>query len=134
MNNINLIGRIATDLELKNSKDVTYIKFNLAVPRPMKKDTTDFIPCIAFGKTAELIDKYVKKGERLGVNGQLISNQYESKGEKKTTYEVNIGSVDLIEPRKKEEGMSKEEKEKVKGTLLEPKHDLSNDIDDDFPF
>lgn len=134
MNNINLIGRVSTELELKNSKDVTYIKFNLAVQRPMKKDTTDFIPCIAFGKTAELIDKYVKKGERLGVNGQLISNQYESKGEKKSTYEVNIGSIDLIEPIKKEEGMSKEEKEKVKGTLLEPKHDLSNDIDDDFPF
>ena len=133
MNNINLIGRIATDLELKNSKEVTYIKFNLAVPRPMKKDTTDFIPCIAFGKVAELIDKYLKKGERLGVNGQLISNQYESKGEKKTAFEVNISNIDFLENKKKENEITEEEKEKVKGTLLEPKHDLTSE-NDDFPF
>ena len=133
MNNINLIGRIATDLELKNSKDVTYIKFNLAVPRPMKKDTTDFIPCIAFGKVAELIDKYVKKGERLGVNGQLISNQYESKGEKRTAFEVNISNIDFLENKKKENEITEEEKEKIKGTILEPKHDLTSE-NDDFPF
>ena len=133
MNNINLIGRIATDLELKNSKDVTYIKFNLAVPRPMKKDTTDFIPCIAFGKVAELIDKYVKKGERLGVNGQLVSNQYESKGEKRTAFEVNISNIDFLENKKKENEITEEEKEKIKGTILEPKHDLTSE-NDDFPF
>lgn len=133
MNNINLIGRVATELELKVSKDTIYIKFNLAVPRLMKKDTADFIPCIAFGKVAELIDKYVKKGERLGVNGQLISNQYESKGEKRTAFEVNISNIDFLENKKKENEMTEEEKEKVKGTILEPKHDLTSE-NDDFPF
>ena len=133
MNNINLIGRVATELELKVSKDTIYIKFNLAVPRLMKKDTTDFIPCIAFGKIAELIDKYVKKGERLGVNGQLVSNQYESKGEKRTAFEVNISNIDFLENKKKENEITEEEKEKIKGTILEPKHDLTSE-NDEFPF
>ena len=131
MNNINLIGRIATELELKNSKDVTYIKFNLAVPRPMKKDTTDFIPCVIFGKRAESITHYIKKGDRIAVNGQLITSQFEVKGEKKTSFEVLIANVDFLEyKKKKDEKMTEEEREKVKGTLLEP----TDYKDDDFPF
>ena len=88
MNSINMIGRISTDLQLKESKGKTYIKFNLAVPRKLKKDMTDFIPCVAFGKTAELIDKYLNKGNRIAVNGQLLTNQYEYKGEKRNGFEV----------------------------------------------
>lgn len=135
MNSINLIGRIATELELKNSKDVTYIKFNLAVPRQLKKDVTDFIPCVAFGKLAELIDNFLKKGDRIAVNGQLLTSHYEVSGEKKTAFEVNVANVDFLENRKKSKEMTEEEREKVKGTLLEPKHDLSNsEVDDEFPF
>lgn len=127
MNNINLVGRVATDLQLKESKGRTYIKFNLAVPRRGKKETTDFIPCIAFEKTAELIDKYLKKGDMLSVIGQLITNQYERNGEKRTSYDVSIDHIGFIGGRKSED--------KTQGTLLDPGYNKNTQYDDDdFPF
>jgi len=128
MNSINMIGRISTDLQLKESKGKTYIKFNLAVPRKLKKDMTDFIPCVAFGKTAELIDKYLNKGNRIAVNGQLLTNQYEYKGEKRNGFEVLVESLDFIEGSKKSE-------DKAQGTLLDPNYNKNTQYDDDdFPF
>ena len=128
MNNINIIGRIATDLQLKNGNGKTYIKFNLAVPRQGKKEITDFIPCIAFGKTSELIDQYLHKGNKIAINGQLITNQYEYKGEKRTSYDILINNIDFIETNKKED-------EKIQGTLLDPGYNKNTQYDDDdFPF
>jgi single-strand DNA-binding protein len=127
MNNINIIGNIATDLQLKESKGKTYIKFNLAVPRKMKRDVTDFIPCVSFGKTAELIKKYLSKGNRIAVNGQLITNQYEYRGEKRNGFEVLVENIDFI-------GSTKKSDDKVQGTLLDPNYNKSNYSEDDFPF
>lgn len=127
MNNINIIGRIATDLELKESKGKIYIKFNLAVPRENKKDITDFFPCVSFGKMAELIKKYLNKGNRIAINGQLISSQYEYKGEKRKSFEILIENIDFIESAKKTD-------DRVKGTLLDPNYNKSNYKEDDYPF
>lgn len=132
MNNINLIGRVATELELKISKEkeTIYLRFNLAVKRKNKKDITDFIPCVAFGKLAQTLKTYIRKGHKIGIEGELLTSRYKINGEERTAFDVNIDTVDFLEPKKKAEGMTEEEKEKVKGTLLEPKHNLI----DDYPF
>lgn len=127
MNNIILIGRVATNIELRISEKVTYTRFNLAVKRQGKKDTTDFIPCVAFGKRAETIQEYMKKGDKIGVQGQLLMSEYEVKGEKKKTFDVYINSMEFLEPKKKEEGGIDE---RIKGTLLEP----TQEKNDEFPF
>lgn len=127
MNNIVLIGRVATNIELRISEKTTYTRFNLAVKRQGKKDTADFIPCVAFGKRAETIKEYIKKGNKIAIQGQLLMSEYEVKGEKKKTFDVYVESMEFLEPKKKDE--SEEEKEKIKGTLLESPKD-----DDTFPF
>lgn len=74
MNKIELMGRLTADVELKKAtkKDGTeYARFSLAVPRKNVKDKTDFINCVAFGKLAEVISKYCKKGQRIIVCGSL---------------------------------------------------------------
>lgn len=126
MNNIILIGRVATNIELRISEKTTYTRFNLAVKRQGKKDTADFIPCVAFGKKAETIKEYIKKGNKIAIQGQLLMSEYEVKGEKKKTFDVYVESMEFLEPKKKEEGGTDE---RIKGTLLEPPKD-----DDAFPF
>lgn len=96
INTIILTGRLSKDPELKKGK-TTYCRFSLAVSRPLKKDETDFINCVAFGKTAELIGEYVRKGHKLGLQGSLQMNTYESNGEKRTSYDVVVGSIEFLE-------------------------------------
>ena len=85
MNKIELMGRLTTDVELKKSekKDGTnYIRFTLAVPRKAVKDKTDFINCVSFGKLAEVISKFCKKGQRIIVCGSLQVDTVEKDGNK----------------------------------------------------
>lgn len=89
MNNISLIGRLTKDAEVKYSQDnKMFARFSMAVRRDA--DNTDFIPCVAFGKTAETLNKYIHKGEQLGVEGRLQSGSY-----KKQTGET-VYSLDVI--------------------------------------
>lgn len=84
MNKLELIGRLTKDVEVKESKKGTkYANFTLAVQRKAENDKTDFIECIAFGNIAEVISKYVEKGNRILVEGTLNIDVYEDKEGKK---------------------------------------------------
>ena len=61
MNKVILMGRLVRDPEIRQAKDMSVAKFTLAVDR-IGKEGADFITCTAFKKTAEVIEKYVKKG------------------------------------------------------------------------
>lgn len=101
MNNINLIGRLTKDPELKYGQSgKAYAKFSLAVKRSYSKDDVDFINCVSFGKTAEIVAEHLKKGSKIAVEGSLQMNQYETNGEKRTTYEVLISQVHFLESKR----------------------------------
>ena len=83
MNSTQLLGRLTKDPELKyGASGTAYCKFTLAVNRAFKKDETDFISCTAFGKAAETIAEYVRKGDQFAVTGRIQVDVYESNGEK----------------------------------------------------
>ncbi len=104
MNNVNLVGRVTRDIELKYGQSGSaYTKFSLAVNR-MKKGECDFINCTAFGKTAELIAKYVNKGGQLAVSGSINVNKHEDKSY--TT--VNVFSITLIGGGEKKDATPKQ--------------------------
>ena len=72
MNNVQLVGRITKDIELKQTQGgKAYCNFTLAISREFNKEETDFINCIAWEKKAETIEKYVKKGHKFGVIGRI---------------------------------------------------------------
>ena len=90
-----LTGRLVREPELKHSASGTaYCRFTIAVNRAFDKEKTDFISCTAFGKTAELIAEYVKKGHQLGVQGRIQQDIYEKDG--KTEYKTGV-TVDKVE-------------------------------------
>ncbi|MDX8335319.1 MULTISPECIES: single-stranded DNA-binding protein [Cetobacterium] len=100
MNLVVLIGRLTRDPELKfGQSGKAYSRFSLAVDRPFSKGEADFINCVAFGKTAELIGEYLRKGRKVAVNGRLQMNRYEVNGEKRTTYDVLVESMEFVEGR-----------------------------------
>lgn len=99
MNNIALIGRLTADVELKQTQNgVSVCQFTLAVDRPMVKDTTDFIPCVAWRNTAEFISKYFKKGNRMALTGVLTTRKWQDKdGNNRVSYEVVVSNVEFCE-------------------------------------
>ena len=97
MNVISLMGRLTRDPEVKfGQSGKAYCRFSIEVNRPFSKDEADFINCVSFGKTAELIGEYFRKGQQIALVGRLQMNQYESNGEKRTSYDVVVDTFDFI--------------------------------------
>lgn len=81
MNTINLVGRLGQDPELKTSKSGTsFVKFSIATNDGFGDNKkTNWHNCTAFGKSAEIIAKYVKKGNEIAVSGSIDYNKHEDK-------------------------------------------------------
>lgn len=109
MNNVNLIGRLTADPEIRtaNNKDKTQIaNFTLAIDRVGGEDA-DFIRCVAFGRAAEFVEDYFTKGQRVGVTGRIQTGSYENKdGQKIYTTDVIVEHLDFADS-KKDEGSSR---------------------------
>jgi len=104
MNQINLIGNLTADVELKHSQGGTaYVNFNIGVQRPYKDKQTgeyqsDFPRCKAFNKTAEVIAEHFSKGSKIGLTGTLQTGQYDDKDGKTTfTTDVMVNQVTFVE-------------------------------------
>ena len=136
-----LTGRLTKEPELKyGASGTAYCKFTLAVNRMKKDDPADFIFCSAFGKTAELIAEYVKKGHQLGVQGRLQQDTYEKDGEKISKTGVTVDKIEFLENNKTESTTSDPKKSnkvnpKPDLNLGEPKVEINFEDDTDpFPF
>ena len=135
-----LTGRLTKEPELKfGASGTAYCKFTLAVNRMKKDDPADFIFCSAFGKTAELIAEYVKKGHQLGVQGRLQQDTYEKDGEKISKTGVTVDKIEFLESNKTESTTSEPKKSnkvnpKPDLNLGEPKVEIEFEDDSEFPF
>ncbi len=103
MNRVVLIGRLTRDPEVRvsqNGKSVA--RFTLAVDRRFSKET-DFLNCVAFGKTAEFLEKYTKQGTKIAVEGRLETGSYEKDGVKHYTTTVVVENVEFAESKQTQE-------------------------------
>ena len=107
MNKIILIGRLVNDTELKTLNNGTnYVQGTIAVNRNYKNSEgnyeADFIDFSAFGLTAELINKYFVKGDRIGIIGRLQSRSYTNQqGQKIIVREVIVENIEFLQEKKK---------------------------------
>lgn len=109
------IGNICNDLELRyTSNDKAVLRFTLAIKRDFKNTNneyeSDFIQCVAFNKTAEYMSKYLKKGNKIAISGNIRTGSYEKEGNKVYTTEVYLDSVENLTPIEKEDKTKKESK------------------------
>lgn len=105
LNKVILIGRTTRDVDFRRTASGTPVAtFTLALDnRFVLKDgkpTTDFINCVAWNKTAETMDKYVKKGMMIAVEGRIQTRNYENKeGNKVYVTEVVCENMRMLESR-----------------------------------
>lgn len=104
MNVFNGIGRLTKDVDLRYSQAGTAVaRFSIAINRPFKNQNgeqeVDFINCIAFGKRAETIAQYVKKGHRIGITGSVQTGSYEKEGRTIYTTDINVSDFTFLESR-----------------------------------
>lgn len=110
MNHVTLIGRLTKDPEVRYTQSGTPVgTFTLAVDRRVAKDKpkeADFIPCVVWGKTAEVVGNWCKKGKQVGVEGRIQVRSYDAKdGTKRYVTEVVVNELELLG---KSEGSNKQ--------------------------
>ena len=133
MNNVTLIGRLTRDPEVRytSNTQMAVARFTIAVDRQFKRDgepTADFIPIVAFGKTAELCERFISKGRQVAVEGRIQTGSYTNKdGNKVYTTDVVANRVEFLEwgDRPQGQGMAARVDEAPAGFSA---------IDEDIPF
>ena len=109
MNKVIIIGRFTRDPEIKyttGENATATARFSLAVNRRFKNKEgnydADFINCVAFGKTAEFIEKYFTKGMAIGITGRIQTGSYTNKeGQKIYTTDVVVEETEFVESKNK---------------------------------
>ena len=96
INKIIITGNVVRDNDVKDATTTKVLKNTLAVKREFKKDETDFVNYVAFGKTAELLEKYTQKGSKLLICGRLQIGSYEKDGVKRQPADVIVENIEFI--------------------------------------
>ena len=109
MNKVILMGRLTRDPDVRYSQGegtISNARYTLAVDRNVSRNagsdqpTADFISCVAFGKTAEFVEKYLKKGTKIAIEGRIQTGSYTNKeGQKVYTTDVVVDRHEFCESR-----------------------------------
>ncbi len=104
LNKVILIGRLTSNVELRHTNEqVPYAYFTLAVNRggsASNRDKTDFISCVAFRSTAEVMARYLSKGSLISVEGRLEVYRSENAGEYQTRTNVVVNNLVFLESKR----------------------------------
>ncbi len=109
MNKVILMGRLTRDPEVRYSQGgeapLTIARYSLAVDRRQNRNnadgqTADFINCVAFGRSAEFAEKYLRKGTKIAITGRIQTGSYTNKdGVKVYTTEVVVEDQEFAESK-----------------------------------
>lgn len=106
MNYVCISGRLTKDPVVSMNREGTkkFARFVLAVRRNGKEDSADFVPCVAFEKTADLVEKTVHKGTPLLIEGRIQTDSFTDRdGKKQYSWNVAVLHLEYMEPKPKEE-------------------------------
>lgn len=132
MNEVVLVGRLSREPKVQESQTTNYVKFAVAVERPVKSGEpkqADFPQCIAFGKTADVIGRYGFKGQKVAISGRIQTSKYKKQnGDMVYDTTVVVNRVEFLEWADRQEQAQPEQ-------ALEPDvPEQFEDIDDGLPF
>nr|DAL64769.1 MAG TPA_asm: Single strand binding protein [Caudoviricetes sp.] len=104
MNKVILMGRLCADPEVRYAQNQTAVaRYRLAVDRRFKREgeqAADFIGCVAFGKTAEFAEKYLRQGTKIAITGLIQTGSYTNReGQKVYTTDVVVEEQEFAESK-----------------------------------
>ena len=135
MNIVTLTGRLTRDPEIRvgAQSQTSVAKFSIAINRGKNAKGedlgADYPNIVAFGKTAELIEKYFAKGKQIGITGRLRTDSYEKDGHRIYYTEVVADRIDFLD--KKETPEQNIQRETPEDDLP---YGFAKLTDDDIPF
>ena len=130
------IGRLTADPEIRWSQGenaVCIARYRLAVDRKFKREgeqTADFISCVAFGKNAEFVEKFLKKGMKIAVSGRIQTGSYDDKETGKKVYTTDI----VVEEHEFCESKGMQESTPAPKTDSDGFMSIPDGIDEELPF
>lgn len=137
-------GRLVRDPELRRTQNGTPVaSFTLAVNRTFGEHEADFLNCVAWNKTAEIVEQYCSKGNLVGVEGRLQSRSYQdNQGNNRTVVEIIADQVQFMQSKDSSVQTMAQASEKYYGrnrvaNSIYPDQMASSagfDIDDDIEF
>lgn len=139
MNKCVLMGRLTRDPEIRVNNDKTVARFSIAVDRRFKRDgdeqTADFINCVAFGKTAEFVEKYAHKGTKFVVEGRIQTGSYTNKdGVRVYTTDIVVEQLEFAESKSSADGNAAGNTANSNATPNTSFMDIPDDISEELPF
>ena len=107
LNQVVLVGRLTSDMEVKESEDgKKYWNMSIAIPRSFKNADgvydTDFVSIKTFDNIAQNTAEYCNKGDIVGVKGRIQTGSYEKDGEKKFSMDIIAEKVTFLSSRSNE--------------------------------
>lgn len=134
MNTVIFMGRLTADPDIRSTRDGKPVgAFSIAVDRRFRRDgdpEADFFRCTAFGKLAEFVEKYLKKGTKIVLRGTIQNNNYtDRQGVKRYDTQVIADSIEFAESKKSEEPARKEPEPDKDGFVY-----CENGLDEELPF
>lgn len=130
MNFVALMGRLTKDPEAKQNQTTNLTRFSLAVDRRGKRDEADFFNCTAFGKTADFICQYFKKGNRILISGRIQNDNYTaSDGSKRSAVQIIVDQAEFCESKQQQTEKTLEPKPDENGFM-----DIPLDSLEELPF
>ena len=118
MNIITIMGRLTANPEITSSQNGTTIaRYSIAVDRRFAKEgqqKTDFFPCTSFGKQAEFAEKYLKKGTKVVISGEMHMDLVQKDGKNATYPKIVVNEIEFAESK----GQQTETKEEKKDDFL----------------
>ena len=136
------IGRLTRDPELRYTPGGTGVcKFGIAINRTYRNqegnnvEDTLFINVTTWGKQAENVSQFLKKGRRVAISGELRSNNWQDKeGNKRTSFEINARTVQFLDLVKSADATEESPVEGEEEIHNEPINEDTSISEEDIPF
>ena len=140
MNKVMMMGRLTRDPEVRygGSNNTAIAALSIAVDRKFKKEgqpTADFFNCSAFGKTAEFVEKYLTKGTKIIIEGELRNDHYKDKnGNSQYAEKILINSIEFAESKSASKSNSQQEATQQPDSQPDDFVDVPNSVEEFLPF
>lgn len=142
MNKVILMGRLTRDAEVRYSQgenSTAIARFSLAVDRRFRRDgdeqTADFINCVAFGRTAEFLERFGRKGTKFVLEGRIQTGSYTNKdGVKVYTTEVVVEELEFAGSKGDHSEKPAGKKQEASAPADDGFVDIPDGVDEELPF
>ena len=147
MNKVLLMGRLTRDAEIRYSQgesQTAIARFTIAVDRRNRREgsnneqTADFIGCVAFGRQAEFLERYGRKGTKFVVEGRIQTGSYNNKdGQRVYTTDVVVETLEFAESKSSsgnDGGFAPIDRPAPSGAAGDGFMNIPNGIDEELPF